>query len=211
MSRSNPPQVSPSAEARVHWFPDRERFSICRRRRRKAIGCWTREIQAADEGRGLGGAVHAVHADVLPLDRERAAVADVVEGDDDVLELDVAATGRAEIPEPAGVAEVGVAAEDAHRAVAVAPPHVLHVDVIDAVGELADEPDIIHALVAEVRGIVVETETLVVADGRQRALGGGDVEGDLGRMHFEREVHVTLSKASRIGSQRLAKSLKPFS
>src|SRR5690606_30398978 len=76
-----------------------------------------REVELADEGGGLGGAVHAVHADVLPLDGERAAVADVVEGDDDVLELHVAVAEGAEIPVAAGVAEVGVAAEDADVAV----------------------------------------------------------------------------------------------
>jgi hypothetical protein len=34
--------------------------------------------------------VFAVHALIFPFDAQRALVADVVEGDDDVLELDVA-------------------------------------------------------------------------------------------------------------------------
>jgi hypothetical protein len=74
--------------------------------------------------------------DVLPLDRERALVADVVERDDDLLEVDVAAADAAEVPVAARVAERRVAAEHAGAAVAAAPPHVLHVHVVDAVGEL---------------------------------------------------------------------------
>ena len=57
-----------------------------------------------------------------------------------------------------------VAAEDADGAVAVAPPDVLHVDVEDAVGEAADELDVVDALVAEVRRVVVEAEALVALD-----------------------------------------------
>jgi hypothetical protein len=79
--------------------------------------------------------VDAVHAHVLPLDGERALVADVVERDDDLLEVDVAAADAAEVPVAARVAEVGVAAEHAGAAVAAAPPGVLHVDVHDAVAK----------------------------------------------------------------------------
>jgi len=141
---------------------------------------------------GFGRAVEAVHAAVLPLHGERAGVADVVEGDDDVLETDIAAADGAEIPGATGVAEIGMAAEDADGAVAVAPPDVLHVGVVDLLAEGADELHVVDALVAEVAGVVVEAEALVVADGVERALGGGDVEGDLGRVHFEAEVDVIL-------------------
>src|SRR5207249_652183 len=82
------------------------------------------EVELAQEGARLGDAVLAIHADVLPLHRERAGVADVVERDDDLLEIDVTAANRAEIPEAAGVTEAGVAAEHADGAVTVAPPHV---------------------------------------------------------------------------------------
>jgi hypothetical protein len=43
-------------------------------------------------------------------------------------------------------------AEDACRSVAAASPDVLHVDVENAVGELAKEADVIDALVGEVGG-----------------------------------------------------------
>jgi hypothetical protein len=77
--------------------------------------------------------VLALHAAVFPFDAQRALVADVVEGDDHFLEVDVAAAGGAEVPVAACVGEGGVPAEDADRAVAVAPPGVLDVDVVDAV------------------------------------------------------------------------------
>jgi hypothetical protein len=62
----------------------------------------------------------------------------------------------------------------------------------DAVAEGADELHVVDALVAEVRGVVVETETLVALDRRDGALRAGDVERDLGRVHLEGEVHVEL-------------------
>ena len=61
-----------------------------------------------DEPSRLGGAVFAIHAAVFPLDRERAVVADVVERPRDLLEVDLSAAGRAEVPAAAGIAEVEV-------------------------------------------------------------------------------------------------------
>src|SRR5690606_21208442 len=136
-------------------------------------GRW-REVEAAAERRRLGGAVDAVHAHVLPLDREWPLVADVVEGDDDLLEVDVAAAHAAEVPVAAGVADGRVAAEDTGLAVAAAPPHVLQVDVDDAVGEAADEANVVDAMVGEVRGVVVEAEGGVAADGLYGPLCRGD-------------------------------------
>jgi hypothetical protein len=136
--------------------------------------------------------MHAIHADVFPLDGERALVTDVVQGDDDFFEIDVAATNGTEVPLAARVAERGVAAEDADGAVTVAPPHVFHVGVEDAVAERADELHVVDALVAEVRGVVVETKTLVTFDRRDRAFRAGDVERDFRRVNFQSEVDVVL-------------------
>ena len=58
--------------------------------------------------------------------------------------------------------------------------------------KFADELHVVHALIAEVRRVVVEAEARVVLHRLERALGGGDVEGDFRRMHFEREVDVFL-------------------
>src|SRR5690606_35157833 len=103
------------------------------------------EVEALDVSAGLGGAVLAVHAAVFPFDAQRALVLDVVEGDDDLFEVDVAEADGAEVPVAASVGEAGVPAEDADGAVAVAPPYVLHVDVVDAIAEGADELDVVDA------------------------------------------------------------------
>ena len=130
----------------------------------------------------------AVHPRILPLDAQRANVTDIVQGHDDRFEVDHAPAQAAEIPVSAGIAEAGVAAEHAHRAVALAPPHVLHVHVVDAGGEPPQEGHIVHSLIGEVAGVEVEAEPAVPAYCRDGPLGAGKIEGDLGGMHFQREV-----------------------
>lgn len=58
--------------------------------------------------------------------------------------------------------------------------------------KVADELDVVHSLVAEVGGIVVETETFVILHRFKRTLRRGDVERDFRRMHLKGEVHVLL-------------------
>ena len=58
--------------------------------------------------------------------------------------------------------------------------------------KFADELHIVHALITEVRRVVIETEARMIFHRFERALGGGDVEGDFRRMHLEREVDVFL-------------------
>src|SRR4051794_26635941 len=118
------------------------------------------EVHRLHERARLARTGLAVHADVLPLDRERAVVACRVEVPDDLFELDLAAADRAELPEALRVAERQVAAEHAGWTRHVGPPHVLHVDVIDAIGETIDEGEVVHPLIAEVARIVVEAERL---------------------------------------------------
>src|SRR5205807_2372729 len=75
------------------------------------------EVELLDEGGSLAGAGFAVHAAVFPFDRERARVTGAVERADDLLEVHAAASGRAEVPAAARVAEAEVRGEDAGRAV----------------------------------------------------------------------------------------------
>src|SRR6218665_3145400 len=56
----------------------------------------------------------------------------VVERDDDGFEVDQAAPHAAKIPIAPRIAKAGVAAKHAHRAVALAPPDIFHVHVVDA-------------------------------------------------------------------------------
>ena len=89
------------------------------------------------------------------------------------------------------------------------PPDIFHVRVENSIRKFLDH-SLIHALIAEVRRIVIETKTRMPLHGFERAFRRGDVEGDFRRMHFKREVDVLRSNTSRIGSQRLAKSANPL-
>ena len=53
-------------------------------------------------------------------------------------------------------------AEHACIPIAMTPPNVFHVDVIDAVGKGSNEFDVVDSLVAQVGRIIVETEPLVL-------------------------------------------------
>src|SRR3954469_16557414 len=76
-----------------------------------------REVGAAHEGERVLRAPLAVHARVLPLDRERARVADPVQRPEEGLEVDVAVPGRDEIPPALLLAEVEGRSEDRAPAV----------------------------------------------------------------------------------------------
>ena len=78
----------------------------------------------------------------------------------------------------------------------------------DAVAEHPDKLHIIDALVAEMRGIVVETKAPVVFHRRHGALGRGDIKGNLGRMHLEGEVDVDLVKRDEDGAETPGKILE---
>src|SRR5262249_48384408 len=116
--------------------PDREpeaggrMTSVLHRRVERSIR--RREVGAANELQRLGSTPLAVHAAVLPLDRERTCVADLVECPEELVEVDVAVTGGDEVPAAFAASEVEVRAQD--RAAPVeAALRVLHVDVKDPV------------------------------------------------------------------------------
>src|SRR5690625_2337522 len=127
------------------------------------------EGQLAHELQGLGGTEEAVHAGVLPLHRQRAVVADVVEHAEGVLPRHVAAAGADEVPAPARVGPRQVGAEAPVAAVEPALG-VLAVDVEDLVLEVEQEGDRVQVLPHEVAGVPVQAEGLAVPDGLQRAV-----------------------------------------
>ena len=71
---------------------------------------------------------------------------------------------------------------------------VLHVDVVDAVGERADELDRIDALPDQVARIEIEAELLAVVQRIERPLGRVQVEGDFRRMHLQGKLHAALAE-----------------
>ena len=56
-------------------------------------------MTATGVGPRLALAMLAVHTDIFPLDRQRPGVTHIVEGDDDVFELDIAVAERAVVVE----------------------------------------------------------------------------------------------------------------
>src|SRR3954451_16787343 len=130
-----------------------------------------REVRRAHEGQRVRRAPVAVHARVLPLDRERALVADAVERADHRLEVHVAVAGGDEVPAAAGLAEVEMAAED-RRAAVQAALGVLDVRVEDFRRELDDEGSRVEELVLEVARVEVDAEAGTVPDRVERLAGG---------------------------------------
>ena len=106
-----------------------------------------------------------IHAAVLPFDRQRTVIADLVESSDDLLKVHGTAAQGTEVPRAARVAEVCVTSENAGFGWNRRGIGVLHVDVVDAVAELVDELHVVDVLVDEVGRIVVEAEFLPIADG----------------------------------------------
>ena len=107
----------------------------------------------------------AIHTTVLPLDGQRALVVDAVQGADDFFEVYVAPAQRAKVPVAPTVSEVQMAAKHARLGRGERPADVFHVDVENAVAETIEEFDVIHALVPQMAGVVVEAECRMAVDG----------------------------------------------
>jgi len=149
----------------------------------------------------------AVHAAVFPFDGEGAGVADIVEGDDDFLEVDVSMANGAEVPIAAWVREVGMTSKNAYGPVAMTPPYVFHVNVEDAIGEVAEEFYVVDSLVTQVGGVIIEAEALVVFNRCQCSVGGSDVEGDFRGMDFQGEIDIHLVEGIEDGDPAFGKVL----
>ncbi len=136
-------------------------------------------------------------------------VAGVVQGADDLLEIDAAAPHGAKIPAAARIAEVQMAGQDS--ALAVQPDDcILHVYVEDPLGELADEAGRVHSLPDQMAGIEIEAELRTVIQGLQGPLGRVQVEGDFRRMHLQRELHAALGKDVQDRVEPLGEQFEAF-
>ena len=134
--------------------------------------------------------MHAIHANVFPFNGQGAFVADVIERNDDLFEVDIAVAERSEIPIAAMIAEFRVATKHADISISATPPDVLHVYMVDAVRELADELNVVDSLIPKMGGVEIEAETLMALHCFDGASGGGDIESDLSRMNLQSEVDV---------------------
>ncbi|OAV75951.1 hypothetical protein Barb7_00402 [Bacteroidales bacterium Barb7] len=87
----------------------------------------------------------------------------------------------------------------------IAPIDILHVYVEDAFGELIDKVHVIHTLIAQVAGVVVEAESGMVVDGFQGVTGGEGVESNFCRVHFQSETDAKLLKFVHNGGKAAGK------
>ena len=60
----------------------------------RPVGIRRVEVEGLNESAGVGGAVLTVHPRVVPVDRQSAIVADVVEGANDARPVDAAVAGE---------------------------------------------------------------------------------------------------------------------
>ena len=144
-----------------------------------------RKIHAFAVGTALGSAKFAVHAAVFPFHTQRPGIPNVIQRPDDLFKVDIAAADRLEVPETVGLVEIDMAAKDACLRRTVAPGHVLHVHMENAVVEFADETNVVDTLIPKMGRIVVEAESRVVVERLQRTLGRSNVKSNLGRVDFE--------------------------
>ena len=155
----------------------------------RVVECEARrsELGLPDESQGLGSATVPIHAAVFPLDRQRTGVTDLVQRPEQLVEIDVTASGRDEVPAAGTVAEGEVRGED--RAAAVETTlRVLHVHVVDAGSELARVESRVQELGNEVARVEVDSEGLAVPERLERLSRRHEVIGDLGRMHLQTEA-----------------------
>ena len=129
----------------------------------------------------------------MPIDRQRAVVADLVEAADDRLPVDAAAAGAAELPAAPRVAARPVPGEQP-RAAVEAQHGVLQVDVVDAVGEAAQEGDGVDALPVQVAGVEEDAELLAGVQHVEDDFGRVEVEGELPRMHLAGEADAAVAR-----------------
>ena len=88
------------------------------------------------------------------------------------------------------ISKVGMTAEDPDVAGPVAPPDIFHMCMIDAVAELAQKFDVADSLVAKMGRVVVKAEPAMIFHRLHGAVRRSDIKRNLGRVHFEREVHI---------------------
>ena len=103
------------------------------------------------------------------------------------------AAERAELPAATVVAKRQVAGENSAASVE-RHDGIFHMHVIDPVPEPANELDRTHTLPMQVAGVEIETELGPSAQGLDRPLRRVNVERDLRRMDFMRELHSALGK-----------------
>src|SRR5882757_8995500 len=119
-------------------------------------GC-TRLVERglAQELQRLRGTALPVHPGVLPFDRQRPLVPDLIEDPDDPVPRHIAVPDRYEIPPAAGIRPRQVRAQSAVAPVEL-PLGFLAVHVVDAIPEFGDKSDRVEVLPHEMARVEVQ-------------------------------------------------------
>src|SRR5690554_2314267 len=163
------------------------------------------KIDPPGEGARLACPMFAIHCAVLPLNGKRSLVSDGVECADDLLKVDLTSAHAPEIPVTAGITERNMSAENADLFGDVTPVDILHMYMEDPFGEPVDKIHVVHPLVTQVAGIVVEAEGRVMVQRFQCSLCREGVEGDLSGMHLQRKADAQFFKLVQDGHEPAGK------
>src|SRR5690606_17092524 len=116
---------------------------------------WSKAHGTADKVGRLARTKFTLHTAVLPFDRERPGVADLVERPRDLFEVHAATPGRAEVPAAPRITEIQVTGQDARLAVE-RRDGVLDVHVVNPIRERANEFHRINTLPVQMAGVEIE-------------------------------------------------------
>ncbi len=167
------------------------------------------EVQLFRELGRFRRAAFPLHPGVFPFDRQRAVVVDFIESSNDRLEIDLTSTGAAEVPTAARIAKVEMTGQNSAAAIERCRG-VLNVNVINAIRKLPNELDRIDHLPVQVAGVKVEAELLAIVDRVKGHPSCMDVEGDLGRVHFQGELDSALPVNVENRIPTIGKQLEPI-
>ena len=82
------------------------------------------EIDLFNEGTRFACSMFTVHRAVFPLNGQRPLITDIVQSTDNLFETNPSASHTTEIPEAAGIAESGMAAEHTDLLRAITPVYI---------------------------------------------------------------------------------------
>ena len=133
----------------------------------------------------------AIHARILPLDRKRTLIINVIQRTQNLLEIHTPMTERTEVPITAHITKLQMSAKHATHTGRRIPPHILHVRMENAIAEVIKEPHIVNTLIRQMTRVIIEPKTRVIIQCLQRLLARDKIKRDFRRMHLERKLDAT--------------------
>ena len=101
-----------------------------------------------------------------------------------------------------------VTTENADRAIAVTPPRILHVGMVNAVEKKLDEFHIVHPLVPQVRRVIIKPKRLCPLPRRSPRSALAMSKGDFSGMNLKGEVDAMLVEGVQDRSESLGEIIE---